>query len=407
MATHSPKRCCFFLLNLLVALQVCCVSSPTACAQPPQVEVRHDTEVPVKSSMVTVRLVSQQGKASGKRTGRILARAPDGTVLLETRSGALETISGAEISGVPENDGEYVQYSPDEMSAHLLEVCGSTFTIHRTGNFVICSDASDRFTKFVGRLLQRVVDEYEEFFAKSKLKLQPLPNQLPVIIFRSPVTFQEFAQRQHPDTDFSDVPGYYSVQFNQMLVAAPAGDREFRSDGELLQSMRKNLRQVETIVHEAVHQLTFNSGLLRRYAQNPVWLSEGLAVYFEYASGRGNVLWSGPGGVSRIHLPGFKRAQQGETLRLPLPTLCATDDAFYGDADQFSDSYAVGWALTYYLVRTERDRFDAYLELLSHLKPYESVSREDRLAGFQSAIGSDIPDLQRRLLRYMQRLRVR
>ena len=36
-----------------------------------------------------------------------------------------------------------------------------------------------------------------------------------------------------------------------------------------------------TIVHEAVHQLAYNSTLQRRMADNPYWVSEGLATYFE------------------------------------------------------------------------------------------------------------------------------
>src|SRR5439155_20506161 len=38
---------------------------------------------------------------------------------------------------------------------------------------------------------------------------------------------------------------------------------------------------VATIVHEATHQIAFNCGLQTRYADIPLWLCEGMAVYFE------------------------------------------------------------------------------------------------------------------------------
>ena len=37
-------------------------------------------------------------------------------------------------------------------------------------------------------------------------------------------------------------------------------------------------RNVATIIHEATHQLAYNSGMQRRYADNPMWVSEGLAT---------------------------------------------------------------------------------------------------------------------------------
>ena len=36
-----------------------------------------------------------------------------------------------------------------------------------------------------------------------------------------------------------------------------------------------------TIVHEATHQIAFNCGMQQRYADIPLWLCEGMAVYFE------------------------------------------------------------------------------------------------------------------------------
>src|SRR5205807_4624560 len=38
---------------------------------------------------------------------------------------------------------------------------------------------------------------------------------------------------------------------------------------------------VNTIMHEVAHQLSFNTGMLNRHADVPLWLAEGLACYCE------------------------------------------------------------------------------------------------------------------------------
>lgn len=339
-------------------------------------------------------------------TGRVLVRFPDGSLLLEARSGRLHQLTPRQVAKVVDTDKSFARYSRDEMAAELIRQTEDTFTIHRTENFVVCSDSSQIYTQFVGRLLEKVVDEYQEFFAKSGLSLTALPQQLPVIIFRNATTFQEFANAQHPGTDFSDVPGYYSVEHNQTLIAAVSGDREFRSRGALLRALKKNLRHVETIVHETVHQLTFNTGVMVRYADNPVWLSEGLSVYFEHASDRGSLLWSRPGGINRIHLPGFNATAQEDRLRLPLNVLCGTDETFQS-AQQLADSYAESWALVYYLLQNERSAFFRLLAPLGKLEPLQRRDSIQRLSQLQTATGKTADELERELIRVMKTVRIR
>ena len=80
-------------------------------------------------------------------------------------------------------------------------------------------------------------------------------------------------------------------------------------------------RTVATIVHEATHQLAYNTGLQTRYAGNPMWVSEGIAVYFETPdldSARG---WRYIGAINRLHLNHFREYAQSASAR------CAGDPA--------------------------------------------------------------------------------
>ncbi|HIE96626.1 MAG TPA: DUF1570 domain-containing protein [Fuerstia sp.] len=355
----------------------------------------------------TVTLTSSgAGGAPTRLTGRVLVEAPDGGILFEERTGRLHNLTPKEFTSAVGRSAAFSYLPPDELAALLLQQTGAGSAIHQTEHFVICSDASELYTKFCGRLLEKVFAEYLKFFEGSDVQLTPLTAKLPVLVFRDVARFQEFARRQHPDTDFSDVPGYYSVRDNQMLITAVSGDRAFRTNSDVVRELKKKPRQVETIVHEAVHQLAFNTGLQVRYADNPMWLSEGLAVFFERASGRSSTVWSRPGEVSRIHLPGFKAATSQNRLRLPLSDLLESDQAFQ-TPDNLADAYAEGWAITYFLIRSDRAAFDRLLSHLQNRKPLQPVDATTRLAEFEAATGRPLEDFERYFLRYMSRVRSR
>ena len=352
-----------------------------------------------------VTLTSAEG-APTRLTGRVLFEAPDGGILFEERSGQLHQLAPKEFTSFGGRSGVFSYLPHDELAVLLLQQTGAGAAIHQTEHFVICSDASELYTKFCGRLLEKVFAEYLKFFEDSGVQLTSLTAKLPVLVFRDVARFQEFARRQHPDTDFTDVPGYYSVRDNQMLITAVSGDRAFRTNSDVVRELKKKPRQVETIVHEAVHQLAFNTGLQVRFADNSMWLSEGLAVFFERASGRSSMIWSRPGEVSRIHLPGYKAATRQNRLRLPLSELLESDQAFRS-ADKLADAYAQGWAITYFLIRSDRDAFDRLLLHLQNRKPLQAVDATTRLAEFETATGRPLVDFERNLLRYMSRVRAR
>ena len=108
---------------------------------------------------------------------------------------------------------------------------------------------------------------------------------------------------------------------------------------------------VATIVHEATHQLAYNSGLQTRYADNPLWLSEGLAMFFETPDFRSDKGWRKVGSVHPVRLRHFRKALDS---RPPdrLERLLRGDAAFR-DPETAGTAYAEAWSLSYYLLRNE------------------------------------------------------
>lgn len=336
--------------------------------------------------------------------GRLNAEHVDGTMLLEEPNGRLHVLRPEQLQSRRGTQQQFTPFTAEQMSTYLLELTGSGFSVHKTDHFLICSDASEVYTQFCGRLVEKVHLEFSQFFRATKVVSTPDHSSLPVIIFRRPESFQTFAAQQHPNTDFTNVPGYYSVRDNLMLISALPADGQFQSLGALVRELRGSPRQVETIVHEVVHLLAFNTGLQVRYADNPLWFSEGLAVYFEHASGSSNSVWSRPGGPNRIHLPGFRAATDSGTFRLPLSSLISSDAAFQSTA-QLADAYAEAWAVVYHLVRHQRTAFDAYAEKLSQRQPLQAASSDDRIQELLNATNGDLQKLEADVIRSIARVR--
>jgi hypothetical protein len=175
-----------------------------------------------------------------------------------------------------------------------------------------------------------------------------------------------------------------AAQINQMLA---------RPDAE---------NMVATIIHEATHQIAFNRGLHQRLADVPLWVSEGLATYFEtpdLSSTRG---WRSIGEVNWMRMSRFREY----LARRPADSLASliADDRRFRDPREALDAYAEAWALNYFLLRQRPNEYLTYLERLSRKGPLVWDEPDDRLREFRAAFG-DLRQLDAEFLRHMQRVR--
>ena len=92
------------------------------------------------------------------------------------------------------------------------------------------------------------------------------------------------------------------------------------SDG--LYEMRADAN-VATIMHEAAHQMSFNTGMLNREGDQPLWLAEGLATYCEATElghwkgiGRESGAGAGPGGTPAADACGCCRCGAGRERQI-------------------------------------------------------------------------------------------
>ena len=156
---------------------------------------------------------------------------------------------------------------------------------------------------------------------------------------------------------------------------------------------------VSTIVHEATHQIAFNSGLHQRLSDCPKWFSEGIAMYCETPDLGRTKGWAGIGAVNRTRLAQFQQYLQQRPAN-SLKTLISSDDRLV-DVKQAVDAYAESWALTYYLIHKHPKQYVAYLKVLSRKQPLVYDEKATRLAEFEKQFGP-LDKLDADFLNYMQ-----
>jgi hypothetical protein len=357
-----------------------------------------------KSSGLVTQLVIKGPSGPLEVSGQVLVEAQDGGVLLEERNGRIRQLTPAVIESKTPSDVPFSAMSNDELGNDLLSQVQAGFEIHQTDHYVICSNSAEEYAEFVGKLLEKVFDQYFEFMGEQEIAVRQPAGRLPVIILQSEAEFKEFAAAQHPETSFEDTPGYYSLRDNQMLLMDLTRDRSLRSSTAIRKRLSDQPLQVATMVHEAIHQLSFNTGLQVRMADNPVWLSEGLALYFEPIAPRSANLWTRPGLVSGRHHPVFVQHSENGATEIPLRDLLSVDKAFLS-ADTMATAYAESWGLTSYLFRQQKDGMKKYLTKISQRKPLQRVSPEERVAEFQEAFGKSPDEIERETVSFVRRLR--
>jgi hypothetical protein len=206
------------------------------------------------------------------------------------------------------------------------------------------------------------------------------------------VSYRRYAINELGDA-VDSIIAYYNLKTNRIAmydltgVQAARGDAPRRSGVEINATLNKpeaaNL--VATIVHEATHQIAFNCGVQTRLADVPVWMSEGMAMYFETPDLSGSRAWRGVGAVNRARLDQFRRYSRTRPAD-SLSTLLS-DDHRLQKPEGVLDAYAESWALTYYLIKQRPKDFVAYLKLLADKSPGTKDTPEQRRQQFEQQFG--------------------
>ena len=339
--------------------------------------------------------------------GRVRVEAVDGGLLFETRGGRIRSVLPGEIVAREPTGDPFTPLPADELGRELrgeVAAAGGRAEVAVTGHFVLASTADAAFTRWAGDLLERVHRQTLAAWEKQGLPVTEPPGKLPVIVLADRAQFERFAATVD-GVDPAVSQGFYSPQTNRVVLYDFAGGTPApRGRADRARVIAQRQQNVATVVHEATHQLAYNAGLHTRFADNPVWLTEGLAMYAETpvrGSARG---WAGPGKINPVRLRQFRAFAERAGGTNPLPALLGTDDASRDPATVL-DAYAASWALVYFLSEERTDAFAAYLKTIAAKRPLMFGTPDERLAEFRAAFGDDLDALWAALRNDMRRRR--
>lgn len=224
----------------------------------------------------------------------------------------------------------------------------------KSTHYQAIGDASESFIKLTLSDCEKLSADFIRHFRGRGFDVKLPDRRLTVIVFRDERPFLRIAENTPPGT-----MGFYSLRANWLALF------DFRNMPMF--PFASGQTNMETLSHEATHQLCFNTGLLARGADIPLSVLEGLAMYCERRRLFGP---SEPGrpNLRRLEELAHTRRRQGWIDVSEL----LTDDrsCFRRNADRLILSYSESWVMVYHLMNDpgRLPQFRAYLETLRSRK---------------------------------------
>jgi hypothetical protein len=358
-----------------------------------------------------VTVVEQKGEPAKKLSGEAVVEARDGGLLLKTADGALHTLPIETIRSRKTDAEPLVMLTREQLTEKLLAELPPDFRVHPSKNYLICYNTTRTYAQWTSSLLERLQKAFISYWKKQGCGVKPPEQPLVVMVFADQGAYAAYSRKELGPA-VGNVIGYYSLQSNRIMMYDLTGMQAFRQQGggrgslhdiTALLSVPAAEPLVATIVHEATHQISFNCGLQTRLAANPLWCSEGLAMFFETPDLTSSRSWSGIGNVNYRRFERFQENFQSSRVA-PLSRLVG-DDEIFRRPETAVDSYAQAWAWNYFLIKWRPKEYAAYMKML-HDKPLLIEDEpKKRVAEFRKHFGEDLAGLEAEFYRRMDRVK--
>ena len=351
-------------------------------------------------------------KRNGKEynlVGNIKIEAQDDSLYFIQDNGRVWFVQPDEIVERIDSDQDAPPATYEAMEKSLLEELPEGFKILKSDHYLIAYQTEKAYAKWVSQLYEgRLYKAFEGFWErKKKLTLQDPKFPLVVLIFKSKAEYQRYVDRDLGPGQ--DIVAYFQMQTNRVVMYdLTAGDRR---PGENISSTRRideifqnpaAVYMVATIIHEGTHQLMFNRGVQTRFADTPLWMNEGLAMFFEAPNLKNKRGWSKPGLVFGQRLYRFRntlKTRPKDSIQRLL-----TDDARLTDPQTAADGYAEAWAFNHFLLNRRSKEYIAYLKEHSEKTPLSELDAKQRLDEFKKHFGDNFEKLETDFLKHIRRL---
>lgn len=343
--------------------------------------------------------------------GEVLTENPRYGMLVQNPDGELIAIGpNTPIAKIQAIDEPMRPSSASEIATKTLALLPAGAKSLATEHFVVCYDTSETYARWNANLYEKMFKGMLRFWKEKGLELQTPRFPLVALIFRDKADYIEYSKRDFQGGE--NTFGYYTQTTNRLATfdltgiegVLPPGAKVQREDllAEIF-SRPEAERQIATILHEACHQIAFNTGLQTRLGDYPLWLSEGIATFFESADTRSSSGWAGAGRVNAYNLQQIRfylRNRPPDSLASLL-----TQDERFRKGDTSAAAYGECWGLTFFLIKKKPKEFVAYLKKLRDRPPGNPSDSKERLEDFLASFGQDLEKLDKDFVRMMAGLR--
>ena len=345
-----------------------------------------------------------------KLSGQIVLEDSAGGVLLETDEGELWLLSADKIHSRTSDNKSLAPLDKEQLAERLLAEMGPGFRVHYSKHYVVIYNTTRTYARWCSSLLERLQKAFLAYWNKKGCDVHKPVAPLAVLVFSDRNSYMRYAKKELGPGGGNAI-GYYSLFTNRIAMYDLTGMQELRRrnskrgtmhDITALLNQRAAKPLVATIVHEATHQISYNCGLQTRLADNPAWLSEGLAMFFETPDLSSNRSWTGIGKVNYSRWDLFRKNFNSGKEKT-LEELVASDDRLH-EPRTAVDAYAASWAWTYFLIKWHPKEYTAYLNMLSEKPMLKRDDPQTRLADFRKYLGEDLHALEEEFIRRMSRI---
>ncbi len=376
-----------------------------------------------------------QLKSEGRTyEGKVAALGDEHCWLVE-RDGRMHRLAVARIEAHRQVSARFSSFTTVEMRDRLRRELGAGFEVVAKEHCLVAAPRGDADRH--AELLEEVARAFRAHFSVRGFPLQSPEFPLVAVVHPSRA---EFIRNCETDgvTYAAGLVGYYHPASNRVSLYDPGAVEMSRADGRstgrigirfpadvaseneeaisrspfrwaarngspgALPLVESSSALRDTLIHEATHQVAFNTGLHSRVRENPRWVVEGLATVFEApgireAGGRQLPV------AHRINRERFVRFGNYARSRRPAKSLAkfVADDELLTTATL--DFYAQSWALTFFLVETRSAAYAKYLKAMAERSPTDTYTDAQRIEDFRSAFG-DVERLEIEFLRHLDRI---
>ena len=307
---------------------------------------------------------------------------------------------------------EFQKLPLNKMKRQLQKEFGISFEVISTRHYLVCAPRGK--AKDYGVVFEDLYQSFSHYFSLRGYQVKSPEFLMVTIVFPDRAQFYDYCKKDGVRAS-QGLLGYYhphtnrTALFDQSTAKKTVSLEQDREGNELtysrLSANGKDLSEAlrDTMIHEATHQVAFNTGLHSRVGDNPRWVVEGLATTFESDDLRGHTGGRGKSivRINRNRLLWFANYAQQRREKNSLRSFIREDRLFQSST---FDAYAEAWALTFFLVETQPARYARYLKKISQRDPLKEYSAESREQDFKEAFKTNLQTLEVDYLKFLDQL---